>query len=133
GTAADMRKPGIPLLRDSLRGALAGLFYVAGGAGNTRTILSDSPHQGMIAFIHHCLSRSLLMTVKETLEHIVERLPEDDQRKLLDFGEFLRWRKEQAEDLLASQEAASFSLPNATLRTLAAKHKAPQSWYDEEG
>jgi hypothetical protein len=73
------------------------------------------------------------MTVKETLEHIVERLPEDDQRKLLDFAEFLRWRKEQTEDLLASQQAASFSLPNATLRTLAANHKPPQDWYDEEG
>jgi hypothetical protein len=73
------------------------------------------------------------MTVKETLEHIVERLPEDDQRKLLDFAEFLRWRKQQTEDLLASQQAASFSLPNATLRTFAANHKPPQDWYDEEG
>ncbi len=81
------------------------------------------------------------MTLKETLDEILDHLPEEDQQQLLDFAAFLRWRQEQApepangleeqEDLQAAQRAASFPLPHAKLKALAAKHKPPQSWYDE--
>jgi hypothetical protein len=83
------------------------------------------------------------MTVRESLEQILERLPEEDQRRLLDFAEYLRWRQkqeqmpvhgmsaEEQDEMQAAQKPAAFSLPNAKLRALAAKHKPPQAWYDE--
>ena len=83
------------------------------------------------------------MSLKQSLEQILDQLPEEDQQQLLDFAAFLRWRQEQAtepgspngreeqEDRQAAQKAASFPLPNAKLRALAAKHNPPPSWYDE--
>ncbi len=87
------------------------------------------------------------MTVKETLDRILEDLPEEDQHQLLDFAHYLRWRQEQVkassispadgpvleeqQDAEAGQEAARFSLPNAKLKALAARHKPPQSWFEE--
>jgi len=35
------------------------------------------------------------MTVKETLERVVDGLPEERLRDLLDFAEFLSWREER--------------------------------------
>jgi hypothetical protein len=72
------------------------------------------------------------MTVKESLGQILECLPEEEQRQLLDFAQFLRWRQEQEEEAQAAGEASRFELPSAKLRSLAAKHRPPQSWYDEE-
>jgi hypothetical protein len=39
---------------------------------------------------------------------------------------------EQLEDLAASEAAARYHLPNARLEVLGAKHKPPQTWYDED-
>jgi septal ring factor EnvC (AmiA/AmiB activator) len=86
------------------------------------------------------------MTVKESLEQILDRLPDEEQRQVLDFAEFLRWRQEQGlepspknglnqegeEELQAAQKVANLSLPNAKLKALAAKHQPPQSWFDED-
>jgi len=72
------------------------------------------------------------MTVKESLDQLLEALPEEDQRELLDFARYLRWRQEKEEDDKAAQDATRFSLPNAKLKSLAAKHKPPQSWFDEK-
>jgi hypothetical protein len=35
------------------------------------------------------------MTVKESIDEVVHSLPEDRQRELLDFAQFLRWRGER--------------------------------------
>ncbi|MFL5241913.1 MAG: hypothetical protein ACJ8FY_07375 [Gemmataceae bacterium] len=72
------------------------------------------------------------MTVKESLEQLLEFLPEEDQRELLDFAQYLRWRQEKEQDDKAAQDAVQFSLPNVKLKSLAAKHKPPQTWFDEE-
>src|SRR5438552_78317 len=104
-------------------------------------LLPNSLQQSIIQFVPAAACRSQAMTVKETLDQILDHLPEEDQQQLLEFAAFLRWRQEQAaqpgngleahEDLQAAQKAAAFSLPNAKLKALASKHKPPQTWYDE--
>ena len=37
------------------------------------------------------------MSVKETLERILDNLPEGRQREVLDFAEFLSWQEERKE------------------------------------
>ena len=37
------------------------------------------------------------MSVKQTLEKVLEALPEERLREILDFAEFLRWQEERAE------------------------------------
>jgi hypothetical protein len=71
------------------------------------------------------------MTVKESLNQMLESLPDEDQRELLEFARFLRWRQEMEEDDKAAQDADRFILPNAKLKSMATNHKPPQSWFDE--
>ena len=42
------------------------------------------------------LRGTTLMTVKESLERIVQQLPEQRQREVLQFAEFLAWQEERA-------------------------------------
>jgi hypothetical protein len=57
------------------------------------------------------------MTVKERLEKIVQELPEEQQREVLDFAEFLSWQEERGAPGVNSATLSSRAPTDQTSRT----------------